>query len=312
MEIHTILYRYILGDATAEEKREVLLWLEEDKTHVQEYLSMRKLHDLNTWNTEKQPEKTTGKKKQYSLRKISLEFLKIASVLLIGILATYFLTDKEPAPAQTQTIYVPAGQRTELFLSDGTKVWLNSGTTITFPGSFTKKSREVTIDGEAYFDVEKDKEKPFIVHTEQHDIKVLGTEFNVKAYKGKNLFETALLQGSIEVSSLANGKAHLLKENETLSFRDEKTTKGTIYDYNYFKWRDGLICFEKESLASLFEKLELYYDIQIINNNNSLLKGSYTGKFRIRDGIEHVLKVLQLKHRFTYKKDEETNTITIE
>lgn len=312
MEIRKTLYRYIKGNITKEDRKKVLLWLEEDEAHIQEYLSLRKLHDLDTWNSEKSQSALSGKKKGVSLRTIAFEFLKIASVLLIGALLTYFLLEKESLSGQLQTVHVPSGQRTELILNDGTKVWLNSGTTVTFPAQFSRHSREVTLNGEAYFKVAKDDNKPFIVQTEHHNVQVLGTEFNIIAYHGKNFMETALLEGSVEISSNSDNNTYLLSKNETLSFRDGKFIKGNINDFNYFKWREGLICFEKENLVSLFAKLELYYDIRIINKNKSLMEGAYTGKFRIRDGIEHVLRVLQLKHQFKYTKDDDTNVIYID
>jgi len=312
MEIHKTLYRYIKGNGSKEDRKKVLLWLEEDETHIREYLSLRKVHDLDTWNMEESAAGSLMKKKTVNLRRISLEFLKIASVLFIGVLLTYYFIGEDSLSGQLQTIHVPSGQRSELILNDGTTVWLNSGTTITFPVQFSRYSREVTLNGEAYFKVAKDEKKPFVVHAENHKIQVLGTEFNVISYHGKNFLETALLEGSVQVSSDYDDVTFLLSKNETLSFRDGKFTKGSINDYNYFKWREGLICFEKENLLTLFAKLELYYDIRIINKNKSLEVGAYTGKFRIRDGIEHVLRVLQLKHQFKYTKDDETNIIVIE
>lgn len=312
MEIHKTLYKYIKGNITKEDRKKVLRWLEADETHIREYLSLRRLHDLETWNIEKPETRHKREKRSLSLRKITVEFLKIASVLITGILLTYFFLYNDPLTEQLQTIYVPSGQRSEIILNDGTKVWLNSGTTVTFPVHFSRRSREVTLNGEAYFKVEKDEKKPFIVHTENHKIQVLGTEFNVISYHGKNNLETALLEGNIEVSSNNDDTKYLLSKNETLSFKNGMFTKGNINDYNYFKWREGLICFEKENLGSLFAKLELYYDIRIVNKNKSLTEGAYTGKFRIRDGVEHVLRVLQLKHQFKYTKDDETNIIVIE
>lgn len=310
--MQTLLRRYIEGDATPEEKKQVILWLEEDEAHTEEYKMLRKLHNLNTWNAE--PEKRIsfpGKKsKLFVWRKLAQECIKIASVLLMGILVSYFLMLKNEEEVQMQTIHVPYGQRAELFLSDGTKVWLNSGTTLSFPNRFTHTSRHVTLDGEGYFKVAKDEKKPFTVHTEQYDVRVLGTEFNLKSYTKNNLFETALLEGCIEIVSEYRQPIRL-KANEVVHLSDSKLVKSHITDFNYFKWREGLICFEKETLASLFAKLELYYDVRIIVKNQSLLDWSYSGKFRIRDGIEHVLRVLQQRHQFEYIKEEEKNIIII-
>lgn len=312
MDIYAIIYRYIKGDAMPEEERQFLRWLEEDESHQKEYLSLRRVYDLGVWNIKHPEKKTFTQKKNFSFKKMGLELLKIASILLVGVLITYFLTDKEQPLPQMQTVCVPSGQRTELILSDGTKVWLNSGTTITFSDNFYRETREVILNGEAYLKVAKDEERPFVVRTGYGDIRVLGTEFNVKAYKDKNNFEMALLEGCIEVLSGETGQSFVLNSNETLVLENGKFTQGGIHDFNYFKWREGLICFEKENLESLFAKLELYYDIRIENKNKSLQEGLYTGKFRTRDGIEHVLRVLQLKHHFKYTRDDDKNIITIE
>lgn len=312
MEIYKTLYNYIKGNINKEDRKKVLLWLEEDEAHIREYLSLRKLHDLETWNIEKPATGRKKEKKSLQLRKITFEILKTASVLITGFLLTYTFLYNDPLSDQLQTIHVPSGQRSELILNDGTKVWLNSGTTVTFPVHFSQRTREITLNGEAYFKVAKDEKAPFIVHTEKHTLQVLGTEFNVIAYDAKDMMEAALLEGSLKIQSKNHYYTYILSKNEKLSYNQGIYTKDRIQDYNYFKWREGLICFEKENLGSLFAKLELYYDIRIINKNKSLTEGAYTGKFRIRDGVEHVLRVLQLKHQFKYTKDDETNIIVIE
>lgn len=310
---NTILLHYIEGNASAEEKREVILWLEESPRNMEEYMKCRKVYDLNIWNSGRDyaPVK---QQKHYRIRRYFAELLKIAAVFVIGILlsALYFTSakDKEGEPLM-QTIHVPAGQRTEVLLGDGTKVWLNSGTTFTFPGQFTRKSREVTLEGEGFFKVARKEGASFTVHSGKYDVKVLGTEFNLKSYSGRGIFEAALLKGKIDVSSTDEKESLHLQPNEKVFLADKGLQKAGIGDYNYFRWREGLVCFEKENVASLFSKLELYYDIKINVGKTSFLDESYTGKFRIRDGIEHVLKVLQLKHNFEYIKDDETNVITI-
>ena len=98
-----------------------------------------------------------------------------------------------------QTVVVPAGQHAELYLADGTHVWLNSGSRLTFPGRFSKKVRHVELDGEGYFKVSSNIKQPFIVGTNRCNIRVLGTEFNVLAYEKDSIWETALLEGAVEI-----------------------------------------------------------------------------------------------------------------
>ena len=102
------------------------------------------------------------------------------------------------------TVSVPAGQRTHLTLPDGTTVWLNARTTLSYPTSFNSNERTVFLQGEAYFEVSKNRHKPFIVQTQQYNIEVLGTKFDVEAYPDSKNFETTLMQGSVKVSSPQN------------------------------------------------------------------------------------------------------------
>jgi ferric-dicitrate binding protein FerR (iron transport regulator) len=318
MDIYDILRRYIEGDADAGEERQVILWLEENPEHVGEYLKLRKLYNLQLWNMEKPADTgvssaipdVSGSK---SSGKMYADLFKIAVALLIGILGTLFIVDREPKDElMTQTLRVPPGQRAELLLSDGTEVWLNSGSTLVYPEKFSKTKRELKLDGEGYFKVIKNREKPFTVKTSQYDVHVSGTEFNVKAYRRSHVFEAALLNGSIEIASSSGGERVRMAPDEQVSLRDGMLVKDTINDYNYFKWREGLLCIENESIASLFAKLELYYDVKIEVKKTSLLNYVYTGKFRVRDGVEHVLRVLQLKHKFRYTKNEELNLVVID
>lgn len=306
-----LLQQYIKGEISTEERLKVAAWLEENPENMREFLALRKLYDISLWQADNH-QKLYTKKRYLSIRKITIEFLKIAAILVIGFLGTKQLLTWQTDTIQMQTIHVPAGQRAEITLADGTHVWLNSRSTLKFPEQFSKSTRNVELDGEGYFSVQHNEDSPFIVQTEKYAIHVLGTEFNVKAYNNSTLFETALLKGSVEISSSTMTDRLRLKPNEVALARQEGLKVSHISDYNYFKWKEGLFCFEDESIQSLIEKLQLYYDIQIDVQSPSLLQHRYSGKFRIKDGIEHVLKVLQLKHKFTYKKNEEQNLIVIE
>ena len=102
-----------------------------------------------------------------------------------------------------------------------------------------------------------------------------------------------------------------LRPDEQVISDGSQLIRSVILDKNYFRWKEGLLCLDDESIGGLIDKLELYYDVKIIVQQASLMKYHYSGKFRISDGVEHVLKVLQLKHKFTYTKDEEQNLIII-
>lgn len=309
-----LLQKYIAGNATEAEKQRVTKWIQENPENMREYMAQRKLHDMVLWRTEPVAEENSREKKHFSLRGVCMEAAKIAAVLAIVLLGTHYWTGKHQVPEDKtwQSIYVPAGQRAELMLADGTKVWLNSRSTLTFPGSFKGNIRNVKLDGEGYFAVTKNVEQPFIVETNKCNVKVLGTEFNVMAYAADSVWETSLLEGAVEILVPgSNNSGMRLEPNMMASLKGNRLVKGRIKEADYFLWREGLLCFNDISVRDMIEKLKLYYGVDIVVNNTRILKNRYTGKFRTKDGVEHVLKVLRLNNKFTYTKDDETNVITI-
>ena len=309
-----LLQKYIAGNATEAEKQRVTKWIQENPENMREYMAQRKLHDMVLWRTEPVAEENSRERKHFSLRGVCMEAAKIAAVLAIVLLGTHYWTGKHQVPEDKtwQSIYVPAGQRAELMLADGTKVWLNSRSTLTFPGSFKGNIRNVKLDGEGYFAVTKNVEQPFIVETNKCNVKVLGTEFNVMAYAADSVWETSLLEGAVEILVPgSNNSGMRLEPNMMASLKGNRLVKGRIKEADYFLWREGLLCFNDISVRDMIEKLKLYYGVDIVVNNTRILKNRYTGKFRTKDGVEHVLKVLKLNNKFTYTKNDETNVITI-
>lgn len=306
-----LLKKYIEGNASLEEKEKVISWVKADKKNMSELLAIRKLHDITLWQSVEM--KNDNQKKSNHKTTLIYRITSIAAVLFLLIsLSIYILYIKQQIPdVMMQTIQVPAGQRVELFLTDGTSVWLNAGTTFTFPNNFDRKKREVIIEGEGYFNVEKDEDKPFIVKTSSYDVKVLGTEFNVMAYKQSSFFEVSLIKGGVEISGNNNQDKVILEPNTRAYMENDRLQKGIIEHYDYLLWKDGVISFDDEPVDLMVSKLELYFDTRILIENESFKQKKYTGKFRTKDGIEHILKVFQLKDKFTYEKNDIENTITI-
>lgn len=311
------LHKYIIGDASPNEKEAVTRWIDADKENMEEYLALRKIYNITIWQHDPDhvaSEESSDARKRWTLRAIGWEALKIAAIFVIAFSVVSKYNKLEPVrqDAIMQTIYVPAGQRAELTLSDSTKVWLNAKTTLTFPNHFVDDNRCVTLDGEGYFNVTHSKNRPFIIKTEQYDIKVLGTEFNVYAYRGNPVFETALLKGSVQIESTNQQEILLLEPNKKAYMNHGQLKTAPITQYNYFLWKEGLICFDDNTIGDLFKKLQLYFDINIIIENTRILNQRYSGKFRTSDGVEHILKTLQLRTKFKYeKKDDKGSVITI-
>jgi len=311
-----LLLKYIDGDCTDLEKVSITNWLDADPENMKEFLALRKLRDITIWNAPPVIEisdRTGEKKSIWSGERIFIEVLKIAAILLIGIFASrYIFPESKPENVIVmQSIHVPAGQRAEITLVDGTKVWLNAKTTFTFPNYFSESSRNVTINGEGFFDVSSNKHKPFIVKTDKYDIKVFGTKFNVMAYSGKGIFETSLLEGSVEVMKTGVTKGIFIKPYEQIFQGKDNLVMSPIDNMNHFLWKDGIISFNNESFTDIVKKLELYFDLKIDVKNEKILNYQCTGKFRTKEGVEHILRVLQLSNRFSFKTDDKKNIITI-
>ena len=178
-----LLLKYIAGKASQKEKEDVATWIDADAANLKEFISLRKSYDAFIWQDTDAFSKKT--KKTISLHPVTQRILRIAAVFVVAFGLSYAMIQVlQKEDIEMQTVYVPAGQRTLVTLADGTTVWVNGKSTLTFPNCFSSRTRKVELDGEAYFDVRKDPEKQFIVSTaHQSAIKVLGTKFNVKAYK---------------------------------------------------------------------------------------------------------------------------------
>lgn len=307
-----LLQKYVEGSITAEEVETVVDWLDADEKHVKEFMTLHKLYDISILN-----QSTQGRKKEKVartvFRRIVIELLKVAAIALILFSGNFLLQkdDQMESLPSFQTLYVPAGQRAELILPDSTKVWLNANSKLVYPSSFKEGIRQVELDGEAYFDVRHNGDNPFVVRTKSMNVTVLGTEFNVSAYSGIEEFNIALLRGSVELNSPDLSRKYRMTAGEQVLYRDGKYVSDQIGSMDYFKWKEGLLSFNNQPIHVIIEKLRLYYDIRIEVADLPFLKERYSGKFRVKDGIEQVLKVLQLEHKFTYVKDNELNLLTI-
>jgi len=313
-----LLLKYINGDCTDEEKVTIADWLDADPKNMKEYLALRKLNDIMIWQTDADvaPQKKI-KEKTVSRRgnKYLIEVLKIAAIFVFAFLIShYFLPGNisQIHEGTLQTLRIPAGQRAEITLGDGTKVWLNAKTTLTFPDQFSEDVRQVRLDGEGFFDVSPDKSRPFIVSTAKHQVKVWGTKFNLMAYSNSEGFETSLLEGAVEVLTPGSSTGLMLKPNEQATLKDGQMVVGSIHNMDHFLWREGILSFDNAAFTELVHQLELYFDLTIEVKNNRVLNYRCTGKFRTKDGVEHILKVLQLENKFSYTIDDKRSKITIE
>ena len=204
---------------------------------------------------------------------------------------------------------VPHGKRSFIQLSDGTKVWINSGSRLVFLPVFKGNKREVFLEGEAYFEVAKDSKKPFYVRTDAYNVKVYGTRFDVQAYKLDNEYNTILLEGKVSVEmkqGTANFKEHILLPNQKASLTVQKgdlmITEVANID-NYTAWKDGYLIFKNEPFPELLKRVSRYYNISIVPNNQASIK-MLSGKLDLKDNPERVLDGLAVISKSRYSKQE--------
>lgn len=206
------------------------------------------------------------------------------------------------------TIIVPYGKRTKILLSEGTQVWINSGSKLTYPVSFEEDNREVHLVGEAIFDVAHDAKKPFVVVTDDYDVKVLGTVFNVSSYQDDKYTTTALATGSVEIEYNKNsffGKSILKIAPGTLAEYNTQSNKirsAEVDVSKHLSWRDGKFIFKKERLAQIAKKLSRYYNVEIIIENDQLETETFSGHLDLKDTIEKVIEVIRQTSDLNYKK----------
>lgn len=215
-------------------------------------------------------------------------------------------------PVAMQTVSTLAETRT-VNLPDGTSVTLNHYSTLTYPERFKTDNREVELNGEAYFEVSKDKKHPFIVQTEAVDVRVLGTQFNVDAYRDSPDVRTTLLTGSVAVSNKSNSEHMILKPNEIAIYNkvEKKLTRKLLEDAtDEISWRHGEFIFDDVPLKDIARELSNSFGTTIQITDPTLQNYRISARFRNGEDLETILSVLQDAGYFNYSHNDKQITIT--
>jgi Fe2+-dicitrate sensor, membrane component len=311
---HNILLRYFTNEASEREKDSIRCWLESDEAHRKQFIRERIRFDASVVADEEEVFFKKSKKINPA-RRLTYNILRVASVILLLITCSYFYADyrlrsEQSDKTTTQKIYVPPGSRTSITLPDGSVAWLNSNTTFIYPDNF-RKGRIVEMSGEVYFDVIENENMPFIVNTGEYILEVLGTSFNVESYSNNNEFETAMFSGKVQLYKKGiNSDTISLFAGQTARLIDDKLVISPTNN-DLYRWKEGILVFDNESFEEIMESFEKYYDLKIKLRTDKVKKLGYSGKFRIVDGIDHALRVLQKDYRFVYKREEDSNVIYI-
>lgn len=206
-------------------------------------------------------------------------------------------------------LVVPYGKRSNLTLSDGTKIWLNSGTQLDFPTEFKGKTREIYIDGEIFIEVAHNQEVPFIVHAHEMDILVQGTSFNISAYKDDNSKTVVLVEGRVKIKRGSTHIAELLP-NEKIDITENNILKETVDVSEYISWRKGVLEFNSTPMSEILRKIGRYYNVQFDGTKDTKLnEQTCTGKLFLSSNLDSVMTSVSMLSSTVYKR--ENNTIHI-
>lgn len=205
------------------------------------------------------------------------------------------------------TIKTPVGGQYRVVLSDGTKVWLNSGSSIKFPVTFIGNERSVEIEGEAYFEVAKDKKRPFKVVSDDQVVEVLGTHFNVNAYRDEANIKTTLAEGSVKVSSDGVSNTITPGQQVRLSRKSHAMNIVAVDTEAAISWKDGLFVFNDEDIHSIMRKISRWYGVEVVFQNDINEKfGGVISKF---ENVSQVLKILEVTETIHFKIEKRRITV---
>ena len=196
-------------------------------------------------------------------------------------------------------VVIPYGKRSTLLMSDGTKVWLNAGSKLIFPQKFSGKNRKVFLQGEAYFDVFKNKGSPFIVSSDNLNVTVHGTQFDVKNNNSDKDIEVVLVEGAVSlkekgVMNLLSKEIRLIPNQKAVYNKADKTTnvESEVDVAYYISWKEGLLEFNRESIVNVFNRLSKYYNVSFITERSVELNRKISGKLDLKESLEEVMKVI--------------------
>lgn len=317
--MQSIFKKYIKGNCTPKEYKQVLKFIQNQDNNKQ--LDQMVLENwkqtLNTEPTVKPDSRLLDaihhqivlkEKNQSPVIRMYKRLLSAAAILIIGmVIGSLLFVQSQQTEITAQNITVPYGGKTQFILPDGSSVWLNSGSTFSYPNQFDGE-RIVELSGEAYFNVEKQKE-PFKVKTKYGEVEVFGTQFNVKAYDNETFF-TTLESGSVMFTNIY-GKQAKLEPGMQVVF-DSETFKLRRVETNLFtSWKDGQLIFRDEPLQNIITQLERWYNVKIVLKGEQIKNLKYTGTIEM-ESFSEVLELIKVTTPIKYSFDRKTRVLTIE
>jgi len=324
-DIDFIISQYIQGKSSEEENHLLLEWLKESPENRKRLFSEKDIWDtydyhadLKSYPTDSELEilKLKLKTEIFTYNSLFGRFIQIAAILLVvfGLgWATRYLSFNKPQPvleATIQEIAVPKGQVNQVFLADGTRIWINSQSKVIIPSIFASNERVIQLTGEAYFEVARDATRPFKVEVKGQRLEVLGTTFNIRAYPNHKEIQTTLSEGKVKL--FTQTQQAILNPGEQSSY-DQETRKLTITlvnPSNFNSWKDGRFEFQNEDLVEVFKVVERWYDVEIKYNEKDFKGMHFSGVIKRNKDVNHFLNLLNHTIPIRYQNNFDKITIT--
>jgi ferric-dicitrate binding protein FerR (iron transport regulator) len=318
-----LIVKYYRGDYTGEDlvKLKELFGREENDAHLADIMQMQwNLCDNSAIGDKERFDAVLAQihhsiemssLKRSTMRQFLIGFSKVAAILIVPLfVALFFLLQhnlsKNRLEAQN-TIAAPRGTIKQLTLPDGTEVWLNAGSNLSYnKDAFNDKIRKVNLTGEAYFEVTKNPHKPFIVHANEISVKVLGTKFDVKSYNEDSKVNVTLMEGSVRLTDSQETPSNLclLKPNQqaTLNKQSRKLAIRSVDAQNANEWIRGKFIFENEELDQIAHCLEREYNVTIQIRDNGIKQLRFYGIFKRTQSLDEILNIVVSRQDFHYTK----------
>lgn len=316
-----LLIRYLSGNCNDDESESLLMWVETSEDNKRHFAEMKNSWVISNLNTDKLNQDETNNSFQSVLNKIQSSenssennspkisiFWRVAAAVIITVgltsLINYIVWKKPEKKLAYNELSVPSGQQAQLTLADGTRIWLNSKSKLIYPGEFSSKNREVILEGEGYFQVSHNPDKPFIVKTSHLDVKVLGTSFNITNYSDEDKISFALESGSISLLDKGTENSKLkLKPTDLAVFskttHDIQLSKGDADIYK--SWLKGQFKFRNLSFEDIARRLGRNFNVEFVFVNEKIKKIKYNGSFYNYEPLHQILKIMQTNSAFRYR-----------
>jgi ferric-dicitrate binding protein FerR (iron transport regulator) len=301
--------KYLRNEASEEETQLLLSMLRRDND-LDQFLermldqSHPELDEKTGQRMHEQIRSTISQRRKRSVRTVSLrramQWAAMIVLPLLSALLVYLITSDQLPGDNRVTITAPNGEKAIVTLADGSRVWINSGSSLTYGNDFNRHQRKVSLEGEAYFEVAKDPQHPFIVHTREMDIQALGTAFNVSAYSDDNYSSTVLVEGKIKVN--AGGQEEILTENERAIVDKANRSLSTdrVFASDFIQWKDGNLYFDNSTFDEIANTLSRVFNVEIRFASEKLRPIRFTGTLG-NSSIRNALDILSLTSSMVYE-----------